>query len=108
MQDSYARSFTERSQFMSFLDEIEDRADWMVCPTDSLYVTAAEMNPAVCRQIQQAEDGETLLDDTRQNTGLFIKADGKDYPLGTTAMKTLQNRARIYGNALQDLDRRVK
>ena len=105
MQDSYARSFTERSQFMSFLDEIEDRADWMVCPTDSLYVTAAEMNPAVCRQIQQAEDGETLLDDTRQNTGLFIKADGKDYPLGTTAMKTLQNRARIYGNALQDLDR---
>ena len=105
VQDSYARSFTERSQFMSFLDEIEERADWMVCPTDSLYVTAAEMNPAVCRQIQQAEDGETLLDDTRQNTGLFIKADGKDYPLGTTAMKTLQNRARIYGNALQDLDR---
>ena len=105
MQDSFAKNFADRSQFMSFLDEIEERADWMVCPTDSLYLTAAEMNSAACRKMKQAEDGEQLLNDTRLNTGLFIKADGMDYPLGTTAMKTLQNRARIYGNALQDMDR---
>ena len=105
MKDSFEKNFADRSQFMSFLDEIEERADWMVCPTDSLYVTAAEMNPAVCRKIQQTEDGEPLLNDTRLNTGLFIKANEKDYPLAITAMKTLQNRARIYGNALQDLDR---
>ena len=105
VQDSFAKNFADRSQFMSFLDEIEERADWMVCPTDSLYVTAAEMNPAVCRKIQQTEEGEVLLNDTRLNTGLFIKANERDYPLGITAMKTLQNRARIYGNALQDLDR---
>ena len=105
VQDSFAKNFADRSQFMSFLDEIEERADWMVCPTDSLYLTAAEMNPAACRKMKQAEDGEQLLNDTRLNTGLFIKADGMDYPLGTTAMKTLQNRARIYGNALQDMDR---
>ena len=105
MQDSFAKNFADRSQFMSFLDEIEERADWMVCPTDSLYLTAAEMNSAACRKMKQAEDGEQLLNDTGLNTGLFIKADGMDYPLGTTAMKTLQNRARIYGNALQDMDR---
>ena len=105
VKDSFEKNFADRSQFMSFLDEIEERADWMVCPTDSLYVTAAEMNPAVCRKIQQTEEGEVLLNDTRLNTGLFIKANERDYPLGITAMKTLQNRARIYGNALQDLDR---
>ena len=37
------KNFADRSQFMSFLDEIEERADWMVLPTDSLYLTAAEM-----------------------------------------------------------------
>ena len=105
MQDSFAKNFADRSQFMSFLDEIEERADWMVCPTDSLYVTAAEMNTAAHRKIQQTEDGEALLNDTRLNTGLFIKVNERNYPLGITAMKTLQNRARIYGNALQDLDR---
>ena len=43
VKDSFEKNFADRSQFMSFLDEIEERADWMVCPTDSLYVTAAEM-----------------------------------------------------------------
>lgn len=105
VKDSFEKNFADRSQFMSFLDEIEERADWMVCPTDSLYVTAAEMNTAAHRKIQQTEDGEALLNDTRLNTGLFIKVNERNYPLGITAMKTLQNRARIYGNALQDLDR---
>ena len=65
VKDSFEKNFADRSQFMSFLDEIEERADWMVCPTDSLYVTAAEMNTAAHRKIQQTEDGEALLNDTR-------------------------------------------
>ena len=103
--DNFEKRFENRSQFMNFLDEIEGRAGWIVCPTDSLYLTAEEMNPTACRKIKQTEDGEQLLNDTQRNTGLFIKAEGRDYPLGTTAVKTLQNRARIYGNALQDMDR---
>ena len=29
VKDSFEKNFADRSQFMSFLDEIEERADWM-------------------------------------------------------------------------------
>ena len=105
VQDNFEKQFMERIQFMNFLDEIEERAGWVVCPTNSLYLSAVEMSPALCRQIQMELDGDMLLENTRTNTGLLIMAEGKVYPLGASAVKTLQNRARIYGNALQDLDR---
>ena len=37
-QDNFSKSFHQETAFMGLLDEIEERADWKVCPTDTLHV----------------------------------------------------------------------
>lgn len=104
-QDAFSMNFNREPNFMEFLDEIEARADWKVCPTDSLQVRTTE-NCANAVPIQfSAELTERILQDTNRHTGLFLETDGIGYPLGNTAIRTLENRARISGNALQDLER---
>ena len=104
-QDNFSTSFYQEKAFMGFLDEIEERADWKVCPTDTLHVSSAEECADTARMMLPAELKENILQDTNRHTGLFLEADGICYPLGSTAIRTLENRARISGNALQDLER---
>ena len=106
-QDDFSAVFSEREEFLEFLDQIEERGCWKVFPTNGLQVFSLEESPEGCREIeiQLGTEGRDVLWDTRINTGLLLKAGGEYYPLGMTAIKTLENRARISGYALQDLSR---
>ena len=104
-QDSFAASFSEKENFLDFLDGIEERGCWRVFPTNEIQVFSLEESPALCREIEAEREGEDILQDTSANTGLLLKVGEQHYPLGATAIKTLENRARISGYALQDLGR---
>lgn len=69
------------------------------------YGFSAEENPGLCDMIPAQESKEKILKDTYANTGLLLKVGETYYPVGSTTIKTLENRARISGNALQDLER---
>lgn len=104
-QDSFSASFAEQDAFLNFLDQVEESAAWRVYPTSELKVSALDEAEDTCREIEALEDGSDILADTRANTGLFLKVGEESYPLGLTAVKSLENRARISGYALQDLER---
>lgn len=104
-QDDFSASFPEKEGFLGFLDGIEERGCWRVFPTNEIQVFALAEFPELCREIEAEREGADILQDTRANTGLLLKVGEEAYPLGTTAIKTLENRARISGYALQDLGR---
>lgn len=104
-RDDFSASFVDQETFMQFLDQVEAEAQWQTYPTNEIAVFSTEESPALCQMIQAREDKEKILADTYANTGLLLKAGENYYPVGATTIKTLENRARISGNALQDLER---
>lgn len=102
-KDDFSAGFSDENDFLSFLDSIEEHAQWQVHESNTIHVIAAEENPDMCEQIQADEDKEDIIKDTCANTGLLLKIEDQYYPVGATTIKTLENRARISGTALQDL-----
>lgn len=104
-RDDFAANFLSQEKFMEFLDQVETNAQWENYPTNTIMVFSAEENPGLCDMIPAQESKEKILKDTYANTGLLLKVGETYYPVGSTTIKTLENRARISGNALQDLER---
>lgn len=104
-QDDFSASFPEKEGFLEFLDGIEERGCWRVFPTNEIQVLSLKESQELCQEIEAEREGADILQDTRANTGLLLKVGEEHYPLGATAIKTLENRARISGYALQDLSR---
>ena len=94
-------------QFMEYLDQIEQRAFWDVCPTSDIRVQALADVPdaGICLAEEFGAEAQDLIADTIQNSGLLLSVGNVSYPVGSTAVKTLENRARISGYALSDLEK---
>ena len=43
--DDFSKSFRDKQEFLEFLDEIENGAEWQKHPTNSLRVIAGEEDP---------------------------------------------------------------
>ena len=106
-RDDFSVSFNEQESFLDFLDYIEARADWQNHPTNSLQVFAVEEFPDAGQKIEAEtlDEAEEIIADTGQNTDLLLKAGERTYAVGATAIKTLENWARISGYALSDLEK---
>lgn len=104
-RDDFSASFQNQGEFMEFLDQVERDAQWQNYPTNEILAFSTEENPELCQMTPDRTDKEEILKDTYANTGLLLRAGGSYYPVGATTIKTLENRARISGNALQDLER---
>lgn len=106
--DNFTTSFSNQEDFLQFLDQIEERADWLRCPTNTIHVIAASEEQETSGKIhaESEAEAEDILKDTCAYTGLLLRI-GKDYyPVGSTAVRTLENRARISGYALLELEKR--
>ncbi|MFR2487956.1 MAG: hypothetical protein ACLTAC_32285 [Hungatella sp.] len=104
-RDDFSASFVNQETFMQFLDQVEVNAQWQNYPTNTLKVFSAEENPELCEMIPDQDDKLEILKDTYANADLLLKVGEIYYPVGSTTIRTLENRARVSGNALQDLER---
>lgn len=105
-KDDFEMEFSQEEEFHRYLNEIEERGQWIRVPSTSLKVLTAEGNEAACTPVMDA-DMEKLMEDTQSHTGLLLKLPGAVYQLGGTAIKTLKGRARIDGNALADVGKQT-
>lgn len=105
--DSFSAVFSDQEAFLDFLDRIEAHADWQTYPTSSIRVFAIREASDARGKIaaETLEEAEKIIEDTCRNTNFLLKAGDKIYAVGSTAIKTLENRARISGYALSDLDK---
>lgn len=106
-RDDFTSSFFSQEAFLQFLDGIEERAEWKVFPTEELLTLTVDYGPQDVQEylLSGLDEAEAIFEDTRKNTGLLLKVGESYYPLGATAIKTLENRARISGYALADLEK---
>ena len=108
--DSFSQSFTEAGEFFQFLSDRKSRSQWMTAPSRELQFEPVERGSTLGNLYMQIYDhngtGE-ILEDTMANTSLLLKVDGKDYPVRSCAIKTVLERARISGHALNKVSKAV-
>jgi len=102
--DEYSKSFKDELEFHEFLEEVEERAQWIRVPSKELMVLPASGNEGICTPIKGIETA-IVIADTMKHTGLLLNLRDKMYQLGSTAISSLLDRARISGSALSDLEK---
>lgn len=107
--DGFVRELPNEDGFLSFLHEREENACWLRWKVQELEVRALESNPALLESLQKdyEETGVvSIIEDTLKSTGLTVEA-AASYPLRSCAIKSLQDRACISGNALRKVKKSV-
>lgn len=108
--DNFSRSFSESGEFFQFLSARQARSKWMTAPSKELRFEPVERGSTLGNLYMQIYDhnGDAdVLEDTMENTSLLLKVDGKDYPVRSCAIKTVLERARISGHALNKVSKTV-
>lgn len=108
--DNFSRSFTESGDFFQFLSDRKARSKWMTAPSRELQFEPVERGSTLGNLYMQIYDhngAAEILEDTMENTSLLLKVDGKDYPVRSCALKTVLERARISGHALNKVSKSV-
>jgi len=108
--DNFRCSFEDSDQFLDFLRERKEQSLWMTAPSRSLQFRSIEKDSTLGNlymQIYQSNGRAEILTDTMENTSLLLSVNGNDYPVRSCAVKTILERARISGNALNKVSRSV-
>lgn len=98
-KDDFFAGFVREEKMMEFLTELEERAEWHRISADKLEIFPIEEGTCIDVEVEEEESKE-IVKDTCRHTGLMVRFEKGTYPVGNTAMKTLENRARISGKAL--------
>ena len=105
-KDDFSKVFQNEAELHEYLMDMDERGWWRKAPVRSLEVMAVAGNEEKLTPVE-GEDMAPLVRDTLKHTGLMVKAGENAYLLGSTAVPTLYNRARISGSVLSELDRTV-
>jgi hypothetical protein len=108
--DNFSRSFSESGDFFQFLSARQARSKWMTAPSKELRFEPVERGSTLGNlymQIYDRNGDADVLEDTMENTSLLLKVDGKEYPVRSCAIKTVLERARISGHALNKVSKTV-
>lgn len=108
--DAFTSVFTEEKAFLDFLRERDDRGDWTkrhtrdlrILPLERENTPEAESLPGYTQ-----DDLRAILADTMENTRLLLKSKDLVVPIRNCAIKTLLERAKISGPALNRLEKPV-
>lgn len=108
--DAFTSVFKEEKAFLDFLRERDDRGDWTkrhtrdlrILPLERENTPEAESLPGYTQ-----DDLRAILADTMENTRLLLKSKDLVVPIRNCAIKTLLERAKISGPALNRLEKPV-
>ena len=108
--DDYSCTFKEPGEFLDFLRERKEHSQWLTAPSRSLQLQSIERDSAfgnLYMQLYQHNGRAEILADTMENTSIMLSVHGKEYPVRSCALKTILERARISGHALNKVSKEV-
>lgn len=108
--DDFNCTFKEPDDFLCFLKERKENSRWMVAPSKSLQFESVEKDSQfgnLYMQLYEHNGKAEILADTMENTSIMLKVHGEDYPVRSCALKTILERARISGHALNKVSTAV-
>ena len=108
--DGYSKSFAGEGDFLSFLKSRKDKSIWKKEQSNNLrfeaLVRESPKTDAIVDGYRRIGK-EEIIEDTLDGTQLVLKSGKESIPVRSCAIKTILERAKISGNALSKVDRRV-
>ena len=108
--DSFNEEFVEEGDFLSFLKARKDKTIWKKEASNNLKFEALVKDTSRTDAIvddYRLKGREEVIEDTLDGTQLVLRAGKECIPVRNCAIKTILERARISGNALSKVDRKV-
>lgn len=108
--DGFYKSFNQEDDFLHFIDLREKNSAWETVKSNEIrFLAMKEGNVATEKLLQKLqEDGkEDVFQDTLENTRLMLKVKKEQYPVRSCAVKTILDRARVSGYALNKVEKDV-
>ncbi len=108
--DNFGAIFDDENDFLAFLTTRENGGWWKKETTQALSFRALDDGTAETQEIidEYEENGQSeIVADTMENTRLLLQAQDSTYPVRSCAIKTILDRARISGNALNKVEKPV-
>lgn len=108
--DNFGAAFSEENGFLKFLQERTNGGWWRREESRDLHFLALDDEPEESGDyINECMDNgtEDIMNDTMENTRLLLQAQDQCYPVRTCAIKSILERAKISGTALNKVEKPV-
>ena len=108
--DNFRRTFDDPGDFIQFLKERKENSRWMTAPSRNLVFESLEKNTQMGELYLKLYDHDgraEIIADTMENTSLLLKVNGETYPVRSCAIKSILERARISGHALNKVSKSI-
>lgn len=106
--DEFRKGFLQEAVFLMFLEEREENSDWEKVKSNELrFYPIAEGNhfSSVLEDKLHMMGKDRVFQDTMEHTRLILKVKDELYPVRGCAIKTILERARVSGNALNKVQK---
>lgn len=106
--DEFHKGFFREGDFLAFIEEREENSDWEKVKSSELrfYPIADGQRASSMLEEKLREKGkECVFKDTMEHTQLILKVRDELYPIRSCAIKTILERARVSGNALNKVQK---
>ena len=106
--DEFRKGFLQEEDFLVFLEQREENSDWEKVKSNELrfYPIADGQHFASVLEDELKEKGKApVFRDTLEHTRLILKVKEELYPVRSCAIKTILERARVSGNALNKVQK---
>ncbi len=108
--DDFKQEFAGESDFLGFLKNRKKETVWFNRESKRLKFEAIEKDTQKAENLAaqfRARGKEDVISDTLDGTCLILKMDGESIPVRDCAIKTILERARVSGNALNKVTRPI-
>ena len=108
--DNFRCTFDDPGDFIQFLKERKENSRWMTAPSRNLVFESLEKNTQMGELYLKLYDHDgraEIIADTMDNTSLLLKVNGATYPVRSCAIKSILERARISGHALNKVSKSI-
>lgn len=107
--DQYRKNFLDEEVFLHFLQERENNSSWERQRSNKIRFIAADDERVIeqMNRIENVQEMQPVLEDTMGHTRLILKVQDEYYPVRSCAVKTILDRARVSGHALNKVEKTV-
>lgn len=106
--DEFHKGFFERGDFLAFIEEREENSDWEKVKSSELRfypIADGQRASSMLEEKLRKQGKECVFKDTMEHTRLILKVRDELYPIRSCAIKTILERARVSGNALNKVQK---
>lgn len=106
--DEFSKGFLHEKDFLAFLNAREENSDWEKVKSSELRfypIADGQYYASVLEDRLKGMGKENVFLDTLEHTRLILKVEDELYPVRSCAIKTILERARVSGNALNKVQK---